>query len=144
MAQAEFRETLQVDQAKLLQVITQYEHYPQFVEGCEAVQISQAPGSDAVRVVYQVSVMSQDVQYTLDHRHDLKTGRVEWELVESNFFKKNSGSWQVRAAGAGKSDVLYSLDVEFKVPVPGFILNRLIKGSLPGMVRSFEKRAKSV
>ncbi len=144
MAQAEFREVLSVDSQKLLDVVIQYERYPEFVEGCRAVQILAAPGADLIRVSYQVSVMSQDVTYTLDHRHDLASGRVNWSLVESNFFKKNIGMWEVKSVGKGKSEVLYSIEVDFKVPVPGFILNRLVKGSLPGMVKSFEKRAVSL
>ncbi len=144
MAQAEFRETLSVEPKKLLEVITGYDSYPEFVDGCRSATMTRSPQSDLIRVSYQVSVMSQDVTYTLDHRHDLKSGRVDWVLVESNFFKKNTGRWEVRPTAQGKSDVLYTLEVDFKVPVPGFILNRLVKGSLPGMVRSFEKRANSV
>ena len=140
MAQTEFREVLSVDKDKLLSVITRYEEYPGFVEGCTSVEVNRSEGK--VRVSYHVNIMSQDVKYTLDHFEDPTSGKVEWQLVESNFFKKNNGRWEVKPAGSGKSDVLYALDVEFKVPVPGFILNRLVKGSLPGMVRSFEKQAK--
>lgn len=140
MAQAEFREVLSVDKDKLLSVITTYEAYPEFVEGCKAVQV-QRNSDGSSRVTYQVTVMSQDISYTLDHREDSSQGTVQWKLVESNFFKKNDGKWEIKQAGKGKSDVVYSLDVEFKVPVPGFILNRLVKGSLPGMVKSFEKQA---
>ncbi len=143
MAQAEFREVLTVDQKKLFEIITRYDQYPEFVEGCKAVNILRV-GENEVRVEYQVNVMSQEVNYTLDHRHDVETGRVEWTLVDSNFFKKNNGKWELRSKGKGKTEVFYALDIEFKVPVPGFILNRLIKGSLPGMVKSFEKRASSV
>jgi ribosome-associated toxin RatA of RatAB toxin-antitoxin module len=141
MAQAEFREVLGTDKDKLFSVITRYEDYPQFVEGCSSVQVDrQAPGK--IRVTYRVNVMSQDVTYTLDHKEDSATGVVEWTLIESNFFKKNTGRWELKASGSGKTDVLYSLELEFKIPVPGFILNRLVKGSLPGMVKSFEKQAK--
>ena len=37
MAQAEFREVLSVDSQKLLDVVIQYERYPEFVEGCRSV-----------------------------------------------------------------------------------------------------------
>lgn len=140
MAQTEFHDILSVDKEKLISVITRYEEYPQFVEGCKAVKVS--PLSEGkIRVEYQVNVMSQNVTYTLDHWEDRQSGKVEWELVDSNFFKKNNGWWIVKSLGNGKSDVMYALDVEFKVPVPGFILNRLVKSSLPGMVKSFEKQA---
>lgn len=139
MAQAEYHEVLTVEKEKLLSAITHYEDYPQFIDGCKSVKVERM--GDVIRVSYHVNLMSQDVMYTLDHRENSKAGTVEWNLVESNFFKKNTGKWEVKPAGTGKTDVLYSLEVEFKVPVPGFILNRLVKGSLPGMVKSFEKHA---
>ena len=140
MAHAEYRDVLSVEKSKLLCAITQYENYPEFIEGCKSVKVERQP-SGVVRVSYHVNLMSKDVMYTLDHRENEDAGTVEWKLVESNFFKKNNGQWEVKPAGTGKADVLYRLEVEFKVPVPGFILNRLVKGSLPGMVKSFEKQA---
>src|SRR4051812_4919144 len=119
MAQTEFHDVLSVNPEKLLSTITQYEDYPKFVEGCTSVKVDRFPDGK-VRVEYQVTVMSQNVSYTLDHWEDRKTGKVEWELVDSNFFKKNNGRWIVKPLGAEKVDVTYALEVEFKVPVPGF------------------------
>lgn len=140
MAQAEFQETLSVDSEKLYQAIISYELYPQFVEGCHAVSVDRLSPNEA-KVTYQVSVMTQDVKYVLSHRESKDHSKVEWTLIESNFFKKNVGRWELKSLGTGKTQVKYSLDVEFKVPIPGFILNRLVKGSLPGMVKSFENQA---
>ncbi len=140
MAQAEFHEVLSVDRDKLYAVISRYEDYPQFVEGVTKVEV-QRKGPGQARVTYHVSMM-KDIVYTLDHREDPAAGTVEWSLVDSDAFKKNTGRWELKAAGAGKTDVKYQLEVDFKIPVPGFILNRLVKGSLPSMVASFEKRAK--
>ena len=142
MATAEFHEVLPVDKERLFSTIIQYEHYPRFVEGCTAVDVKKNPDG-TVRVVYQVDFMSKKLSYTLDHREDPKKGVVEWKLVESDFFKKNDGKWELKSAGKGKSDVRYLLDLEFKIPVPGFILNRLVKGSLPTLVKSFASQAKS-
>jgi ribosome-associated toxin RatA of RatAB toxin-antitoxin module len=85
----------------------------------------------------------KEVNYTLDHREDPSRNRVEWSLVDSDTFKKNSGFWELKEIAPGKTDVSYSLEVDFKIPIPGFILNRLVKGSLPSMIQSFEKRAQS-
>ena len=42
------------------------------------------------------------------------------------------------------TDLRYVIEIEFKIPVPGLILNRLIKSSLPSMVRSFESQARKI
>ena len=140
MAQAEFEEILKVDAEKRYRVITQYDLYPQFVEGCQSARVDRISPQQA-KVTYHVNVLSQDVHYILSHQESMDHSRVEWTLLESNFFKKNVGSWDLKSLGPGKTQVKYSLDVEFKVPIPSFVLNRLVKGSLPGMVRSFEKQA---
>lgn len=140
MAETEFHEVMNVNKDRLYSTIVNYSEYPDFVEGCRSVKIEQK-GDGQIRATYHVNVMSQDVIYTLDHSENPQNGQISWQLVESNFFKKNSGKWLIKEAGPGKTDVLYQVEVEFKVPVPGFILNRLVKGSLAGMVKSFEKRA---
>ncbi len=142
MAQAEFHEVLTVNKEKLFSTITNYESYPQFVEGCTAVKVEKRSDGN-VRVVYHVDMMSKSLSYTLDHKEDAEKGVIEWNLVESNFFKKNDGKWELKKVAGEKTDVRYALDVEFKIPVPGFVLNRLVKGNLPGMVKSFEKQAKN-
>jgi ribosome-associated toxin RatA of RatAB toxin-antitoxin module len=139
MAQAEHHGVLPVSKDKLWDTITRYEDYPKFVDGCTSVKVERKSAGHA-RVTFHVSMM-KDVVYTLDHKEDKDKGTVEWSLVESDAFKKNSGSWTLRDAGAGQTDVLYKLELDFKIPVPGFILNGLVKKSLPTMIKSFEKRA---
>lgn len=139
MAKAEHKEILNVDKEKLFDAITRYEDYPQFVEGVKAVKVERK-GEGAARATYSVSMM-KDFVYTLDHKEDRAKGRVEWTLVSSDAFKVNRGHWQLKDAGAGKTDVEYAIEVEFTFPVPGFILNKVVKGTLPSMVQGFAKRA---
>jgi ribosome-associated toxin RatA of RatAB toxin-antitoxin module len=140
MAQAEFHEVLTVNKDKLWDTIVRYEDYPKFVEGCTAVK-TERKGAGQARATYKVSMM-KDITYTLDHKENKDSGVIEWVLIDSDFFKKNTGRWELKDAGPGKTDVKYTVDVEFKIPVPGFMLNRLVKGSLPAMVKSFEKQSK--
>jgi len=140
MAQAEIERTLLVDRDRLFSVITHYEDYPQFVDGVSAVQVERkSPGH--TRVTYKVH-MIKEISYVLDLQENADAGTVSWTLVESDFMKVNQGGWRLKASGSGKTDIAYQVEVEFKIPVPGMILNRLVKGSLPAMIKSFENRAK--
>src|SRR5262245_2212552 len=139
MAQAELHEVLSVDREKLFQTIVRYEDYPSFVDGVKSVEVERK-GPGKARVTYHVSMM-KDISYVLDHVEDQAAGTVSWSLVESDFFKQNNGSWELKDAGDGQTDVRYALELEFKIPVPGFILNRLVKGNLPSMVKSFQDKA---
>jgi ribosome-associated toxin RatA of RatAB toxin-antitoxin module len=140
VAKAEIQDIFEVDRDLLFDVITRYEDYPQFVDGCTSVQVERKAAGGA-RATYAISMM-KDFSYTLDHVEDRNTGKVEWTLVTSDFFKANTGSWILRAVAPGKTEVKYAIDLDFKVPVPGFILKKLVQGNLPGMMKSFRDRAK--
>lgn len=142
MAIAEHSEVFPVSMDQLFEVITRYEDYPQFLEGCSEAEVERK-GPGEARVSFHVNMM-KEVHYTIDHREDRKAGCVEWKLVESDFFKKNEGRWELKEISPGKTEATYRLEVEFKVPVPGFILNRLVKGSLPSMIKSFGARARKL
>lgn len=140
MALAEFHEVVAVDKEAMWGAVIGYDAYPSFVEGCSSVKVERSSPTKC-RVFYAVEMMGQQMTYTLDHEEFPKEGKVRWHLVDSNFFKKNDGEWELITKSAGKTDVRYTLDVEFKVPVPSFILNRLVKGSLPAMVKGFAAQA---
>jgi len=146
MAGAEFHEVKDVNREKLFEALRRYEDYPKFVEGMKTAKVDRSK-SGQIRASYEVSMM-KDVAYTLDLKEEYTPGaevyRIQWSLVESDSFKKNNGTWELRDAGKGKTDVKYSLEIEFNFSVPGFILNRLVKGSLPSMVEGFCKRAKTL
>jgi ribosome-associated toxin RatA of RatAB toxin-antitoxin module len=141
MAQAEHREVLSCDRDTLFKVIADYASYPSFVDGVKSVKVDRDGGK--IQASYAVS-MVKDVSYRLNHVEDSAQGVISWTLLDSDFFKKNDGRWELKSVGPGKTEALYRLDVEFKIPVPGFMLSRLVKGSLPSMVKSFEKRAQAV
>ena len=142
MAQAEHKQVVSVDSAKFFKAITQYEEYPKFVEGCNGVQVERK-GSGEARTTYKMNIM-KDISYTLDHKESADQKKMEWSLVKSDTLKKNIGRWELTPLGEGKTEVKYAIEIEFNIPVPGFVLNQLVKSSIPSMIRSFEKRAKSI
>lgn len=140
MASAEIEKTLYVEPQRLFEAVIKYEEYPEFVDGVKRVEVKRDDGKPTV-VKYYFSLF-KDFEYELEHFEDPEKGTVQWSLIESDLFNKNSGKWEITPAGEGLTQVKYSIDVDFKVPVPGFIVKRLVKGNLPGMIQSFEERAK--
>lgn len=141
MAEASKTVEMSVSRDKLWKVITDYTKYPEFVEGAQKVKVLSNEGGK-VRVEYAISLLSKDITYTLDHFEEAP-GSMRWELVDSNIMKSNSGAWTLKDLGAGRTEVTYSLALDFKIYVPGMILNGLVKSSLPKMLESFEKRTRA-
>lgn len=142
MAQTEYVKVHAVDCEKFFQAITRYEEYPKFVEGCKKVRAERSTDGK-IKVHYDMKII-KDLQYTLEHSEDAAQTKMQWNLIESDLIKKNQGYWQLKSVGPGKTEIKYAIEIEFKIPVPGLILNGLIKGSLPAMIRAFEKRAKEL
>ena len=142
MAQAEHKQIVAVDSDRFYKAIVQYEEYPKFVEGCNGVEVERK-GPGEARTHYKMNIM-RDVSYTLDHKEFPDQKKMEWSLVRSDALKKNIGRWELTPLADGKTEVKYAVEIEFNIPVPGFILNQLVKSSIPSMIKSFEKRAKSI
>ena len=141
MAHAEIQETLSVSKDAFYDTVVAYESYPQFVDGCKRVEVKR-DGDSKATVTYFVSMMMKEISYQLSHEGDRAAGKLSWNLLTSDFLKSNQGTWEIKDAGPGKCTVKYSIEIEFKVPVPSMILNKLVKGSLPSMIKGFEKQAK--
>jgi ribosome-associated toxin RatA of RatAB toxin-antitoxin module len=84
----------------------------------------------------------KDVTYTISVEWD-QNKELWWSLDESSVFKKNDGRWTFEEVGS-QTQVTYSLDVEFKIFVPGFVLKKAVAVSLPSMIENFEKRVVSL
>lgn len=141
MATASLTKTLDVTREKMFAAVTRYEDYPQFVTGCKKVEVERkAPGQ--ARVKYFANIMGKDLWYLLEHTEDAAQGIVTWKLVDSDLLKVDSGTWTLKDAGEGKTEVTYSIEIEFKIWIPGPVLKGLTATSLPLLMSEYEKQAK--
>lgn len=139
---AEATKTVEMDVSRdaLWKVITDYERYPEFVDGMSKVKVLSRDGGKT-RVEYAITILGKDVVYVLDHS-ETAPDRMSWTFVESNIMKANSGGWVLRDLGGSRTEATYHLALDFKIYVPGLVLNGLVKSTLPKMFESFQKRAR--
>jgi ribosome-associated toxin RatA of RatAB toxin-antitoxin module len=141
MAGAKHTTVLNVPLDALWDVITDYERYPEFVEGCESLTITKKEGKSTY-AEYEVSMFGKTIHYTLKHTETPKKG-LKWTMVEGQFFKSNDGSWELKPKGDDKVEATYTVDVGFPLLVPKAIVNTLTGTQLPKMMKAFEDAAKS-
>jgi ribosome-associated toxin RatA of RatAB toxin-antitoxin module len=140
MARAEHEKVFEVSAGKYFKAVSDYEKYPEFVEGMKKVAVERNADGTAT-VSYDLSMMSKDMSYTLRVTENASKGEVDWTLLKSDFFKVNNGAWKIEPLGPSKCKVRYLLEVDFSFPVPSFILKGIVKSSLPAMMNSFYERA---
>lgn len=138
MAEASRTEIMDVDLDSLWAEITDYESYPEFVEGCSDTHIIERKGNTAV-VEYEINMMKK-IRYQLEHKETPKK-KLEWKMVDGDFFKSNSGSWNIKPLDDGKLEVTYTVKVEMPKLVPKKIVDMAVNSNLPDMLAAFEDRA---
>lgn len=140
MASASRTEVVDVDINKLYDVLVDYEKYPEFVDGVSAIKVLSKDDKSA-KVEYSLN-MIKSFKYTINLKQE-RPNRLSWTLDSGDLFKKNDGEWKLKDLGNGKTEVTYSLDLDFKMFAPSSILSALTEKNLPSMMSSFFKRAKA-
>ncbi len=122
-------------------IISDYERYPKFIPGVHLVEVDKTSGQ--IIVTYSLEMLSKRVHYSLIHKEVASKWEISWELApgENAFFRKNSGFWHLTPQNEHQCLAEYGLDLEFKITIPSFILNGLIKKNLADMMDSFRQQA---
>jgi coenzyme Q-binding protein COQ10 len=140
MASASRTEVVDVDINKLYNVLVDYAKYPDFVDGVSAIKVI-SQSETAAKVEYSIN-MIKSFKYIINIKNEKPT-RISWTLDSGDLFKKNDGEWKLKDLGNGKTEVTYTLDMDFKIFAPSSILSALTEKNLPIMMSSFFKRAKA-
>lgn len=139
MATASRTEVVDVDINKLYNVLADYAKYPEFVDGVSEIKVI-SQNETSAKVEYGIN-MIKSFKYIINIKQDRPTN-ISWTLDSGDLFKKNNGEWKLKDLGNGKTEVTYSLDLDFKMFAPSSILSALTSKNLPVMMESFFKRAK--
>lgn len=140
MPQAKRTEIWDAPIEKIFDVITDYESYPQFVDGCSSVDVLEKSETDA-RVEFGLNLIKK-FKYIL-HLKQTRPTEISWSLESGDIFKKNEGSWQFKDLGDGRTEVNYGLEVEIKGFAPKTLVNSLTEKNLPAMLKSYHDRCRT-
>jgi coenzyme Q-binding protein COQ10 len=139
MAQVDVEEVFQVPIEKVYSVLTDYEAYPEYVEGTDEAQVLDFDDNGA-RVKFSLNIIKK-FSYILKMTHQ-KPNKISWLLESGDLFKKNTGFWDLSDNGDGSTSIKYGLDLDFKMMVPKMIINKLVKKNFPAMMENYHQRCK--
>ncbi|MDH4466975.1 MAG: SRPBCC family protein [Bacteriovoracaceae bacterium] len=127
--------------ASIFEVVADVEQYPAFVDGMDKIVILESDKkNNTMKVEYSINII-KNFRYTILMKLEPEKC-ISWELVGGDLFKKNNGRWDFRILSEKETEVVYSLDVEFKLFAPSFIVDKLVSQSLPQMMNAFESRVR--
>jgi ribosome-associated toxin RatA of RatAB toxin-antitoxin module len=142
MASVKREKEMPVPVSALYRAITDFESYPQFINEVVGVRVAPGGSDQKKKVTFELDLMKR-FEYTLEF--NLTENReAAWHLVDSNFFKVNSGRWLLNPMDESATSVVYELEVAFGFLVPGWVSRKLTEINLPKMFDSFEERARNL
>jgi len=136
--------TCQVDidapPGRVMEVITDFPSYPQFLPEIEEAEVvSATPGSWEVRFVLR---LIRRMEYTLRLSRD-EDRHLAWTLV-TGIFRSNDGSWVLEPVdGGARTRATYTIDLVMDVFIPRAIVNSLVGENLPATLARFKARAEA-
>ena len=130
----------------ILAILLDFPRYPEWAKDLKSVEVleSDAQGR-ATAVRFRAAGFGRSTNYTLTYDHS-DPSVLAWVLSEGDIMRKLDGRYVLTANDAGGTDIVYDLEVELVIPLPGFIKNRSqgkIMHTALGELKSFAERSAS-
>lgn len=107
------------------QVLTDFEHYPEWASDIKAVSIDERDEQGRpVQVTFRAAAFGRSTSYTLRYDYQGAPSRLAWHQVDGDVTRRLDGSYEISPTDDGSADVTYHLVVELKVPLPVFVKRR--------------------
>jgi ribosome-associated toxin RatA of RatAB toxin-antitoxin module len=128
---------------EILEVISDFEAYPDWVSNLEDVQVLERDrrGRGSV-VAFRLRTPVMTAEYTLAYRYAPRDGGVSWTYREGTL-DDLSGSYDLEALGDGTTRVTYRLDVELGMPLPGLVKRQAARQIVRSALNDLKRRAEN-
>ena len=113
--------------------------YPEWASGVKEVEVLETDSDGRVdRARFVLEGFIKEIEYVLKYTHD-RPSVLSWTAEESDDLKMLEGSYQFTPTD-GATEVVYSLTVEPKFTIPGFIKRQAEKQIVTTALRGLRKR----
>lgn len=127
--------------AEVMEVIADFDAYPEWVQGMKRVEVVEAGPQRAERVHFELDQApikdAYDLAYTWDGDRE-----VSWSLVEGKLLKAMEGAYVLRPVAQG-TEVTYRLSVDVAIPMIGMLKRRAEKVIIDTALKGLKKRVES-
>lgn len=106
-------------------VVSDLEQYPQWAADIKEVTVKSrdAEGRPA-EVGWRAGAFGRSTSYTLVYDYSDAPRTLAWKQTAGDLTSKLDGSYRFERGDDGSTEVTYTLEVELRVPLPGFIKRR--------------------
>jgi ribosome-associated toxin RatA of RatAB toxin-antitoxin module len=118
--------------------------YPQWAADIKEVTISERDDQDRPTVVtFRAAAFGRSTSYTLAYDYSEAPRVLSWVQTQGDITSKLDGRYVFSPDSNGGTEVTYHLEVEMKVPLPGFIKMRAQSRIMSIALRELKARVES-
>jgi uncharacterized membrane protein len=125
--QATQRTIISASPAQVWEVLTDFDGYPTWAHDLKsATVVSRDDEGRARDVAFRAAAMGRSTSYTLRYDYGGAPKVLAWALVEGDITRKLDGSYELLPVDSDpdRTEVVYHLEVDLLVPLPGFVKRR--------------------
>lgn len=101
------------------------ERYPDWAADIKQVTVERSDEEGRpLDVTFRAGAFGRSTSYTLSYDYSRAPATLAWRQTSGDLTSKLDGSYSFEASADGGTQVTYVLDVELRVPLPGFIKRR--------------------
>ncbi|HVA74439.1 MAG TPA: SRPBCC family protein [Acidimicrobiales bacterium] len=106
-------------------VLTTFEEYPEWAADIKSVAIDERDADgNALEVTFRAAAFGRSTSYTLHYDYSAAPGELSWKQVAGDITRRLDGSYKMVPSGDGSTEIVYTLVVDLRVPLPGFVKRR--------------------
>lgn len=106
-------------------VVTDFDHYPEWAADIKSVTLDARDAEGrATQVTFRAAAFGRSTTLTLDYDYSQAPRRLSWVLSHGDITSRYDGAYEFEELVDGETEVVYDLDVELRVPIPGFVKRR--------------------
>ena len=125
-------------------VVTDIEHYPEWAADIKQVTVDRRDDQGRPLLCsFRAAAFGRSTSYTLEYDYSDAPHVLAWRQTKGDITTKLDGRYVFEPAVGGGTDITYHLEVELRVPIPGFIKLRAASRIMSTALRELKSRAES-
>ena len=125
-------------------VVTDVERYPEWAADIKQVTIDHRDDRGRPLVcTFRAAAFGRSTSYTLEYDYSDAPHVLGWHQTRGDITTKLDGSYVFEPAVGGGTEITYHLEVELRVPIPGFIKLRAASRIMSTALRELKARVES-
>ena len=111
--------------AQCFAVVSDFAHYPEWAPDIKVVTVEEtdAQGRPSL-VTFRAAAFGRSTTVTLGYDYADAPRRLAWLQSRGDITSRYDGAYEFEELDDGETEVTYHLEVELRVPIPGFVKRR--------------------